>query len=77
MSIPRKLVAHFRSAETDWASEAFGGVVVAMVAFLCASLFLKIAAIPIILYAIDVFLVVGAVSSLYGIYSAWRMSSKS
>lgn len=77
MSLPRKLVAHFRSAETDWASETFGGVVVAMVAFLCASLFLNIAVLAIIEYAINIFLIVGALSSLYGMYSAWRMSSQS
>jgi hypothetical protein len=72
MSFTRKLFVHFRSGETDWRSETFGGVVVAMVAFLCASLLITIAVVPIIEWVVDGLLVVGAVSSVYGFYSAWR-----
>ncbi len=75
MSLTRKLLVHFRSGATDWASETIGGVVVAMVAFFCASLLIKIAVVPIIEWVVDGLLVVGAVSTVYGFYSAWRTGS--
>lgn len=73
MSLVHKLFEHFRGDMTDWRSEAFGGIVVAMVAFWCASVLLTIAAVPIIVFVVNVFLVVGTVSMIYGFYSAWRM----
>ena len=73
MPLTRKLFEHFRGNMTDWRSVAFGGVVVAMVAFLFASLLLKMAVVPIIFYVVNVLLVVGTVSSIYGCYAAWRM----
>lgn len=77
MSLKHKLLVHFRSENTDWRSETFGGVVVAMVAFLCASLLLQIAILPIIVLVVDCLLVVGIASSVYCFYSAWRMGSQS
>lgn len=77
MSFARKLLAHFRSGSTDWRSETFGGVVVAMVAFICASLLLQIAVVPVIEWVVFGLLGIGMVSMVYGFYSAWRMGSRS
>lgn len=68
----RALFEHFGGHMTDWRSEAFGGVVVAMVAFFFASLLLKIAVVPIILYAVNLLLIVGAATTIYALYAAWR-----
>lgn len=73
MPLARKLLDHFQGHMTDWRSETFGGVVVAMVAFICASQLLKIAVVPIILYVVNVLLVVDTVSMIYGFYAAWRI----
>ena len=73
MKLVNKLHDHFHGNSTDWRSEAFGGVVVAMVAFFFVSLLLKIAVIPIIIYVVYLLLAVGTTSMIYGFYAAWRM----
>ncbi len=73
MFLARKLFDHFHGHMTDWRSEAFGAVLVAMVAFLCVSLLLKIAVVPIVVFVVNFLLVVGGVSTIYGFYAAWRM----
>jgi hypothetical protein len=73
MNLAKKLHDHFKGDYTDWRSEAFGGVVVAMVALFFASLLIKIAVLPIIVYIVNLLFVVGIGSAVYGSYAAWRM----
>lgn len=73
MNLAQKLHDHFQGNSTDWRSEAFGGVVVAMVSLFFASLLIKIAVLPIIIYVVNFLFIVGIASAIYGSYAAWRM----